>query len=280
MLRANRHELEKKAAESLNPLRWLRQTGALLCAFVVIFIIAGLQQTYAADDPIASEIKLVHLVISENVVVVKPPVEPKSFAIPANGLNLRKGGWRDWAKPICFNGTICSDHVLQKIFENNGMTLGVYGVWGDHRTERKCFDNPRRFPIVLEAVLNREISATGNSPLSFDAFDDVEKVVVFDHDKKTSSLGGECGIAGLLCCFSGDAGRSRQTDSENSQDGCEYRDYQSAESGDNRILVSNVSTNTVPVRWERTDENGDAFLKMLGGWIVLSVAFYALLKIQ
>jgi hypothetical protein len=58
----------------------------------------------------------------------------------------------------------------------------------------------------------------------------------------------------------------------NAADGTEGRN--------DRIFVSDVSTNATSVHWDHADENGDAFFKMLLGWIILSIGFYVLLRIQ
>ena len=48
------------------------------------------------------------------------------------------------------------------------------------------------------------------------------------------------------------------------QDGCEYRDHQSAEGGNHGIFIGCVSSNAVPIRSKRADESGEALFKMLG----------------
>jgi hypothetical protein len=54
----------------------------------VIFVVVGLQNAVTADTCYASKIELVNLLISENVVVIEPPIEPEPGAISPDGLNL------------------------------------------------------------------------------------------------------------------------------------------------------------------------------------------------
>jgi hypothetical protein len=98
-----------------------------------------------------------------------------------------------------------------------------------------------------------------------------------DQDRKFDVYGG---ISGALCGIGSDPSRTSQTNRKNSEHGSEDCDYQRTERSDNSILVRDISADAMSVRWDRSDENGDAFFKMLGAWVILSVAFYALLKIQ
>jgi hypothetical protein len=86
--------------------------------------------------------------------------------------------------------------------------------------------------------------------------------------------------SGALSSISGDPSRMSQTDREDTENRRESRNDNGSYGGDGRIFIRNIRTNAMPVRWDKADENGDAFFKMLGGWIVCAVCFYALLKIQ
>jgi len=94
------------------------------------------------------------------------------------------------------------------------------------------------------------------------------------------SFGCDSSVSGDFSGISSNARRTSETDCENAKDSSENRDYYSPKSGNDGIFVRDISPNAVPIRWDHADENGDAFFKMLGGWIVLAIGFYALLKLQ
>jgi hypothetical protein len=79
---------ENMALESIvSVVQWITG-GTLLCALVVILVVEGLQYAVAADDPIASQVEFVDLVIPKNVIVVEPPKKPEAGVISADSLNL------------------------------------------------------------------------------------------------------------------------------------------------------------------------------------------------
>ena len=99
-------------------------------------------------------------------------------------------------------------------------------------------------------------------------------------EKDIGTLGIDNGISLSHGGIGSQTRRACQANGEDSQNRREDGDHYRKHGSDYIVLASNVLANAMPINWDRSDENGDAFFKILGVWIGLSVLIYAVLKIQ
>jgi hypothetical protein len=251
-----------------------------LCALFLVLWFERLQNAFLPERAYALEIKTVNLMFPKHIVVVQPPIEPETKSVPTYRPDFNVCRGRDGTIVIGLRWLGRPYHILPKIFygENEGQSIGKLGC--NQRLDNKFFDYSWRFSIILEVILDREVFTTSERPAALDVVDHLGKIMFIDYNEKSGAFGGDSSVGGFLGADSGDSGRFCETNRKDSENSREYRDDDSGCSGDNGILVGDISANATSVQWDHSPETGDAVFKVLFGWFNLSAGFDALLKVQ
>jgi hypothetical protein len=254
--------------------------------YVLGMCVVGSETVFASVPPE----KTVLMLYSENVVINHAPVEPDITLGADHSISLFSGQsvFKFTRLDIGFGAVL--DHELAKNRVAGNVKRLARKVLKVSQTKVDFLHDGRRLAVILEGAHDRRsLFSTDDLVLlrllvgldrQSNRSDQRFYFFVSDNDKQLSALGLGKGIGGLFGGVGGDPSGASQTNRENAKNDGEDSYNYGAECGNDRVFVSDVRADAMPVRWEHADESGDVFFKILFGWIILSVDFYALLKIQ